>query len=503
MKKIHYLLAFVVAAAAFSACKPLSKTYDELGDVPKPVTPIVIPATVASYTLVAADYSTLPASNPANLQLFFHGSTDAFASIPTILTKKYPGVGDKSTVTVTYATSPAIPNTFRVADSLNADDAYTLISPTDYLLLPGNTFTDFSTAQAITWLPIKFPTAVNGTLKDLTYNYFESGKTTNSGTLQTDAYLMLNSAWQKIYRISNAQYASVGNGVNNWFVAADVPNLPAYFNQFLKADPTVMLTAQVGTVIYVNYRYLTTYQKVMALAYDGANWIATPTTATNTFSYSLATNTWTGQLDNTASYTLVSANYTTISNMTTTTLGPTSTTAAIGNLAAHGNFAIAAGSAVTTATDDGVRWTDAALTTGVAAVLKTQFPSALTNQRFNVTVSVYGGYSTLVFAFVYDGANFVYKPVPDAAKYTLTGDDITAIARANIGTAAASLNLNQYGDFASSWTQANIDAGNNLILKTRYPNATANQAVVVTYPIYSGGNVIVTKSYKFDGTNWN
>src|SRR5476651_2491599 len=85
MKRIHYLLAFVVAAAAFSACKPLNKAYDTLGDVPAPVAPVVIAPTFASYTLTAADYASLPATNPANTAGFFHGTTDAFASIPAIL----------------------------------------------------------------------------------------------------------------------------------------------------------------------------------------------------------------------------------------------------------------------------------------------------------------------------------------------------------------------------------------------------------------------------------
>jgi hypothetical protein len=558
MKKIYYLLAFVVAAATFSACKPLSKTYDTLGDVPGPVIPVVIAPTNISYTLVAADYSNLPATNDANLQQFFHGTADAFASIPAILAKKFPNVGEKSTVNVTYATSPVVP-AITLADKTNANVSITLQTgntPSDYKFSPNFTynpavgvpitvtavtFEDLSAAQALSWLRNRYKTLVtpanttaipptlavykpattlaNNTLVVLTYLYFESNVTASSGTLATDAFLYTTANdWQKIYRVSNAQYASVNRGTNNLFVAADAPNIPSYINTFLKSDAAIMLTAKVGDVQYVNYKLGTSTlftQEVMALVYDGVNWVTTNTTLTNIFTY--ANGIWTGQLDNTVNYSLSSANYTSLyTYATTNNIG---STAARGNFATHPNFAIAAGSAgVTAPTDEGVRWKD----TEIAALLKTilvaQFTSPVANQKFVVGAVVFGGYpsgTSLNFNFVYNGttSTFDYVPVADKAKYTLTGDDITSIARGGIGSAGASLNLNQFGDFESRAGQANlwspdqIAAGINTVLKSRYSTAngtapTANQIVAVSYPIYNGANTLVTKNYKFDGTNW-
>lgn len=548
MKKIYYLLTFVVAAVAFTACKPLSKTYDTLGDVPGPVIPVVTPPTSVAYTLTGADYASLPASNPAALQQFFHGTTDAFASIPAILAKKYPSVGDKSSVNVTYATSPIVPS-ITLADKTNANVSITLQTgntPSDYKFSPNFTynpavgasftvsavtFEDLSAAQALSWLRNRYKTLVtpanpptlavyqpattlaNNTLVVLTYLYFESNVTASSGTLTTDAFLYTTANdWQKIYRVSNAQYASVNRGTNNLFVAADAPNIPSYINTFLKSDAAIMLTAKVGDVQYVNYKQGTSAlytQEVIALAYDGVNWVTTNTTATNLFTYSGGV--WTGQLDNTVSYALTSANYTAISQISNN-----GSAAARANLAAHPSFAIAAGSTAPTVNDDGVRWKDAEIAIGIKSILATQFTSPVTNQKFIISYVAFGGYpsgTSLNALFIYDGTNFVYQPVADKAKYSLTGDDITSIARGGIGSAGASLNLNQFGDFesragnANLWSPDQIAAGINTVLKLRYSTTngtapTANQIVAVSYPIYNGANTLVTKNYKFDGTNW-
>lgn len=507
MKKIYYLFAFAGMLAAFSSCKPLSKTYDTLGDVPGPVLPAS--PTSNSITLVDADYGSLPNTNAAQSAHFFVTTNDALTSIPTILNTKYPAnVIDKSTVTVTFPVGPAVPS-IKLIDSVYSHVIYTLTNA-DYLLLPKNTFLDFSDAQIITWFPYSgnpsnevatsWGAPTGNTLAVPTFNYFITG----TNTVQTFSYLYSGTAWKKIYMITAAQYASIGKGGTSVdFAAADAANLPAYFNAFLKADPAVSATAKVGDIQYVSYKYYggsaaNTFQRVMPMGFDGTNWVAGQKVLTAVFTYNKAANTWTGTTDNSVNYTLTAANYSTIA-----AISGIASSAAVTNLS-HGNFAIAAGSAVTTPTDDGVRWTDAQIATGVQTILKTNYPSAANNQKFFATVAVYGGYSTEVLEYIYNTSTttFVYQPVQSTSSYTITGDDITAIARASIGTAAASLNLNQYGDFSSAWTQANIDAGISTVLKSRYPAATANTLVAVSYPIYSGGNVVTTKSYKFDGTTW-
>jgi len=505
MKKTYYQLAFAALAIAtgFTSCKPLDKTFDDIG--PK-ATAVVAAPTSATLTLADADYGILPNTNPAQGAHFFVSANDALTSIPTILNTKYSTAIEKSTVSVTFGIGPVVPS-IKLIDSVFTHEAYTLTNA-DYTLLPKNTFTDFSDAQLITWFPYagnptnavgtSYGAPGNSTQAVVTFNYFAN----STNTVQTYSYLYTGGVWKKDYFLTPAQYASIGKGGNNNdFAAADIANLPSYFNTFLKADPSVSATAKVNDVQYVSYKYYggsaaNTFQRVMPMAFDGTNWVAGQKIVTATFTKT--NGVWVGTTDNSVTYTLTSANYTTIA-----AIPNIGSAAAIANLS-HGNFAIAAGSAVTTTTDDGVRWTDAQIAAGAATILKTLYPTAAANQKFFANVAVYGGYTTESVEFIFDGTNFVYQPVQSASNYTLTGDDFTNISRnaATGASAAAMLNLNQYGDFSSAWTQANIDAGISAVLKTRYPAATANTQVAVTYAVYSGGNVITTKSYTYNGTIW-
>ena len=388
MKKIYYLIAFVIAAAAFSACKPLSKTYDTLGDVPGPAAPSF------PVTLVTADYKILNKGAAANVASYFKSTDTAKIQIPAILASKYPTLAEKSSIAVTYSVAPVA---VKLVDSLNADDAYTLTTTpaNDYTLLPGNTFTDFSTAQAITWLPYKFGAVTENTLKVLTYQYFESGKTSNAGVLQTDAYLFMGGIWQKIYRVSNAQYASVGNGVNNWFIAADAANIVPYINSFLKADATIAISAKVGQVIYVNYRYLTTYQRIVALTFDGTNW----TTNSNPVTLQFVKTNGVWVADNTITYKLIAADYTFI-NSTSVNIAT-----ARANVASFGDFNISMPLSATTG------WSDADINTVIGLILSHDFPAAVVNQKFVISYLAYNGATiTVVKTFVYNGTSFIYTP---------------------------------------------------------------------------------------------
>src|SRR5476651_1074386 len=137
MKKIYNILAYstLAIAAGFTSCKPLDKTFDDIG--PKPVAVVAAP-TSATLTLVDADYGILPNTNPAQTAHFFVGVNDALTSIPTILNSKYATAIDKSTVAVTFNVGPAVPSV-KLIDSLYSHEAYTLAT-TDYTLLPGNKF---------------------------------------------------------------------------------------------------------------------------------------------------------------------------------------------------------------------------------------------------------------------------------------------------------------------------------------------------------------------------
>jgi hypothetical protein len=394
MKKIHYLLAFLAVAIAFSACNPLDKTYKQLGSLPAPTAP----ATSFSLTLSAADYALiLPKGSAAIKSLYFKSTDTAKIQIPSILASKYPTYGEKSSATVTFAITPTI---VKLADSLNADVAYTLqTTPTnDYVYpafngAPANTFSDLSATAVINWLLYHYQTPVANQLSVLTYLYFESGKTASSGTLTTDAFLYLNGVWTKIYRISNAQYAATNNGLNNWYVAADVPNLPSYFNTLLKADPAVMLTAKVGDVKYVNYRYTTTYQRVLPLTFNGTDWVTTPTLVS--LAFAKTNGVWVA--DNSVNYKLTAADYTQIKTMPTTVNIQT----ALDNVAQFGDFNITVPVSATTG------WTDAQVNAAIILILAHDFPSAVANQKFVITYLAYNGSTiTVVKTFVYNGSTF-------------------------------------------------------------------------------------------------
>jgi len=392
MKRIYYLLAFI--AIAFSACNPLDSTYKQLGSLPTPTAP----ATAVTITLTAADYGLLPSADYAKTSLSYKTKADAAVSIPAILAAKYPTYGEKSSATVTYALTPV--QSVRPPDTLNADVAITLnTTPTNDYIFPGNTFSDLSATAVLNYLAYKYPTPAANQLVVLTYLYFESGKTASSGTLTTDSFLYLNGTWTKIYRISNAQYALTNNGLNNWFVANDAANLVSYFNTFLKADPTVMLTAKFGDIKYISYRYLTTYQRVLGLTFDGTNWVNTSTPLTLSF---VKTNgVWVA--DNTVTYKLTTADYTSIN--TSALMANINIATARANVASFGDFNIQTPLSATTG------WNDADINSVIAVILGVDFPTAVANQKFNVTYLAYNGATiSVVKTFVFNGTTFVYTP---------------------------------------------------------------------------------------------
>ncbi|MBB6126519.1 hypothetical protein [Mucilaginibacter lappiensis] len=381
MKKIYSLIAFM--AVVLTACQKQPN-----------VSPAGYVKTGVTFTLAQSDYKLLDTSKYPSKSFNFKSIADANTYIPLILNAKEPQLSNGSTAIVTFTLAPL---SIVLADSTNAKTAYTLTKD-DYTLLPGNTYTDFSTAQILSWLPYKYPSPLTNQLAVLSYTYFESGATPNAGVPATDAFLYLNGAWQKIYRVSAAQYASVGRGNNNWFIASDIGSsttIPSYINTFLKADPLVSTTVKTGDVKYVNYRYLTTYQKVMGLTYDGTNWVINATQSTTSF----LKNNGTWIPDPTVYLTLSSADYTFIG---TTSAG---TTAARANVAQYKDFNISA-------TTDATYWSDTDLNNAFIALLISKYKSPIKDQIFNVTYATYykGAISNPTKTFTYNGSAFVIKP---------------------------------------------------------------------------------------------
>jgi hypothetical protein len=399
MKKIYYLFV-LIAFTAFSACNPLDKTYKQLGDLPKPTAPIPPPTTGGTVILSASDYGLLPKGHAAKTALNFKVLDTAKADIPLILASKYPSYADKSNIIVTYATAPL---TIKVTDSVFASIAYTLL-PADYTLNGGTTtFTNFSASQIITWLGIKYPTATEGKLAVITFNFFDQGATT---TAVQQSFLFTGGVWTKLYHISPAQYTLVGKGGNNNdFVTADAATLPAYFNAFLKADPSVSVTAKSGDIKYISFKYFqaatgtapnvipaVTSQRIMILTFDGVNW----TTTSTPFSIIFAKNNGVWVADNTVNYTLTPADHVTIAGLT------------FGSDAARAN--LLSFKSVDLRSTSATKWLPTEIAAAVAAFAKIKYGTGEQNQIFNLSYYGYTGtYAYVVVKLKYVGTDFVIQ----------------------------------------------------------------------------------------------
>jgi len=390
MKKIYYFIA-LIAITAFSACNPLDKTYKQLGDLPAPKAS----AASVTLTLAAADYGLLPKGHAAKTAFYFKSIDTAKVDIPLILASKYSTYGDKSSALVTYAN----PNlSIKPADSVYSH-IYYVPTQDDYYSITTK-YTDFSTAQAIAFLNLKYPAPNNNQLVVLNYTYYESGFTPSSGISNTiHSYLYLNGAWTKIYTISPAQYAAAFRGNYNEFVIADAPNLVNIFNTLLKTDPTVAGPVKTGDVIYVSYNYYqstptpaTDYQRVQPLIYDGVNWVTK--SLSSTLSFVKTNGTWVA--DNTVTYKLTAADYTFIK---TTNVGVST---ARDNVAQYGDFNISTPISATTG------WSDADINSVIALILAHDYPNAVANQKFIITYAAYNGATISVTkTFVFNGTTFV------------------------------------------------------------------------------------------------
>ena len=186
MKKIYYLLAALTVV--FAGCQKQ---------------PNLLPSSYTkamTLTLAQTDYQLLPSTDYPSYTFTFDNTKDANTYIPIILNARDPQLGNGSTAAVTYTISSPY---LKVADTVLKDVAYTLTNA-DYLLLPGNKYTDFSIAQVESWLTYKYPAAVTDQLSLLTFNYYNS-----TTTVQTFSFLFNGTAWQQIYTISPAQYAAL------------------------------------------------------------------------------------------------------------------------------------------------------------------------------------------------------------------------------------------------------------------------------------------------------
>jgi len=374
MKKAFYLLAMV--AITFASCQkqPIVPTFKA------PVAPSTL-----TVTLAAADYALLPSTNYASKALSFDNVTDASNSIPTILAAKYPLAADASTAAVTYTQSALY---FKpAADSLYADVAYTL-TPSDYLLLPGTTYTDFSIAQVLKWLTYKYPKPVANQLALLTFTPYPATLT------PPYSFLYLNNAWKQIYTITPAEYTAVGLGKYDQFTPANDAQLPSMLSALLKTDLTVQDTVKAGDIEYISFDYYGSdgkaYQRVMPLQYDGSNYVAPKTSLAAPINFIKKSGTWTYVAPlPVIDYTLTAADITLIAN---SNIG---TAALRSNLGSYGDFETS--------------WAKTDLQAAFILCLNKDITTPQTNTNYDVHYKLYSGGADVdtILAFQWDGTKWV------------------------------------------------------------------------------------------------
>ncbi len=361
MKKIYYLLALLTMA--FASCQKQ---------------PNLAPATYVkamTLTLQTSDYQLLSSKDYPYTSLSFYSITDANTYIPMILNARDPQLGNGSKASVTFNLTPSI----APADSVYSDLTYT-VTKADYTAVTGNTYGDFSAANVLSFLAYKYPNPVPNQLAIITYVLY----TTADNTV-TNSFLYLNGGWIKIYQVTAAQYTEAGEGKYDQFEAADQSKLAGEFNYFLKNDITISDTVKANDIEYVSYNYYGggTFQRVLALTYDGSNWSTNGGPATR--AYVKSGGTWIP--DPTVYYTLTTADTKLIA---ASNIG---TAAERTNLGSYGDFS---------------DWAAADLNSAMILVLTTDFKSPKVNVDYDVTYLNYTGGTDVptVLKFQYNGTTW-------------------------------------------------------------------------------------------------
>lgn len=382
MKKIFYLLAALTMA--FTACQKqpdlAPSSYVRDGNNPM------------NLTLEKTDYQLLPSSDYPHKTLTFDNTTDANKYIPVILNARDPQLGNGSIANVTFTISAPY---FKLTDSVYSDVAYTLTS-SDYLLLPGNKYKDFSLSQVLAWLPYKYPNPANNQLALLTFTYYGGGSTSTA----TMSFLYMGGAWQAIYTISQAQYDALGIGKYDQFTSAQNGNLVGYFNQLLKQDVNLMANTHYGDIQYVSFGYYVSsgsdkgsYQRVQPLEYNGTDWVVNAN-FTNTLAFVKSDGSW---IPNpTVYYTLTAADTKLIGDPNGTDNQNIGTSAQRASLYKYGDFS---------------GWAASDIQAAIILVLKTDFPSPKVNIDYKITYLAYVNSVDVptVLTFQYDGTQWVAK----------------------------------------------------------------------------------------------
>jgi len=371
MKKIYYLL--FIGVLGFTACQkePALQTSTHA------VTGLKENLTI---TLNTSDYGKISSGYPKT-SFSFDDLADANTYIPQILNSEYITPTDGSTASVTYTTSSLYFKS--AADSLYSDIYYSLTA-SDYLLLPGNTYKDFSLAQAAEWLPYKYTSPKSNQLALLNFTVYPS----TQSPPPPYSFLYFSGSWRYIYTIQPAQYTAAGVGKYDQFTTTNTEaSLVSTFNFFLKNDITIMDTVKKNDLIFVSFNYYassTAYQRVKPLQFDGNNFVA-PYESPGVATFVKVNGAW--KAEPVITYTLTSADITLIG------AGTAGSAAAKANLNQYLDFDSS--------------WATADMDAAVIECLLVDIKAPQTNTLYKISFPNYSSPAPDPLAFIWSGTAWV------------------------------------------------------------------------------------------------
>jgi hypothetical protein len=376
MKKIYYLL--IAGVLGLAACQKEPALQSSTN------TPYTGIKQSLNITLTATDYSKLASGYPKT-SLTFDDLADANTYIPQILNTEYVTPANGSTAKVTYNQTAlyfkAVDTTYKVttAGTDTGTNAYYALTAADYLLLPGNKYTDFSVAQLLTWLPYKFPSPANNTLKVVSWTIYPTGTT----PAVPYSFLYTDGAWRQIYMIQPAQYTTLGVGKYDQFTSA-FTNIPQTMAALANVDPTVTDTIKKNDIIYVSYNYYVSatadYQRVQPLQWNGTSFVV-PFATTASATFIKANGVW--KPEPVVSYALTTADIAIIEK------GAAGTTAAKANLTSYGDFSSA--------------WATSDMDAAVIECLTVDFPTPATGTLYQISFPNYSSPAPNPLGFTWTG----------------------------------------------------------------------------------------------------
>ena len=359
MKKIFYLISSLMLV--FTACDPMEDVYEELDEkYPEVYTRDM------SIELAKKDYEMLK-GKPAAKNYYFASEVEAADLIPAILDKKYPHLGDGTSVAVAFDRLA-----YEFKGNKVSSAAFYTVKEEDYDAM-GHRYDNFdSSNEMIEFLEYKYPDAADNMLVVLTYDYY-TGKTNKV----TDSFYFMNGEWENVYHVTDEDYALVDRGRFDNFTSADDDMLPVYFNKFLSDN---IIGAEAGDVEYVSYAYYSnrkTTQRIYTMMFDGRKWNAVTENVTTNATLSFAKKNGIWKPDLTIRYTLVAADYQWIA--ANPSLGTESNR---GNLANYGNF-------YQSNPNSSSYWSEEQIVAAMSALLKEKYPNAEEGQKFQLTYAAY------------------------------------------------------------------------------------------------------------------